>query len=137
MAYVSNPIVQNEFEWQIRGQCDLSAAGAVGATRGTNQTVTKTATGTYTVVIKGTQALKLVEILSASAWMSGALPVVVALGARVASVVQATDGSDDITITLKTTATAGGSGADTDITTNAVTFNWFVVLRVGKMGNPL
>jgi hypothetical protein len=47
-------------------------------------------------------------------------------------VTQATDGTDTITITLKTTATAGGSGADTDGTA-AVTLSYAVVLRTGKM----
>lgn len=125
--------VQNEFEWQIRGQIDLNASAAVIANRGTNQTAAKTAVGTYTVVVKGNEALKLVEILQTQANFAYTAPAT-ALGVRIASVVQSST-TDDITITFKTSANPT-SGADTD-TTAATTISFVVVLRVGKMGNPL
>lgn len=125
--------IQNEFEWQIRGQADISAAAAVTAYRGTNQVVTKTAVGTYTVVVKGNEALKLVELLNEQAWFSSTVPAG-ATGVRVASVVQSST-TDDITITLKTMASPN-TGADTDLSA-ATKINWDVVIRVGKMGNPL
>lgn len=126
-------MIQNEYEWHVRGQIDLSAAAAVTANRGTNQVAAKTAAGTYTVTIKGNHGLKLVELLDARAnFCLGAAAG--ALGVRVQSVTQ-TSGTDDIVITLKTTAQAT-SGADTDVS-GAVTVSFQVVMRVGKMTNPL
>ena len=128
-------IIQNEGEWTVKGQLDLDTDASILATRGTNMTATKTATGEYSVVIKGTANLKLVEMLQERSNFSGAEPAG-AIGNRVESVTQASDGTDDITIVLKTTLLAGGVGADTD-TTAAVTLNFEVVIRVVKMGNPL
>lgn len=125
---------QNEGEWSIRGQIDLSAAAAVTANRGTNQVAAKTATGTYTVTVKGTANLKLVEMLDQRVAFANGAPVT-ALGCRISSVTQ-TAGTDDIVITIKTTLTAGGSGADTDVT-GATTLSYEVVIRIAKMGNPL
>lgn len=122
----------NEGQWDIEGQIDLSAAAAVVASRGSNATVTKTATGTYTVVLPGSLGILMFEILNATTFYSGTVPAA-ALGNRVASVVQsAADGS--ITITLKTSA-AATSGADTD-TTAATTLNYRVALRIQRIGNP-
>lgn len=131
-------ILQNEGEWHIRGSFDTTGgAGTVstvtGGVRGTNFTVTKTNTGEYTIVVKGNAALKLVELLTSDAWFSGLAPTA-ALGARISSVTQAA--TDDITIILKTTATAGGSGADTNLTANS-TVNFEVIVRTVKMGSPL
>ena len=128
-------VIQNEGEWTVKGQLSLHTDASVLSARGTNQTATKTATGEYTVVIKGTANLKLVEMLNERCNFSGGAPAA-ALGCRVHSVAQASDGTDAITIVLKTTAAAGGSGADTD-TTAAVKLNYEVVIRVVKMGNPL
>lgn len=125
-------IHNNESEWVIRGQFDINSSAAVTASRGSNATVTKTATGTYTVVLPGALGLPLVELLQATATYSSTVPAT-ALGVRVSSVAQATDGT--ITITVKTMASAT-SGADTDGTA-ATTINYDVVIRVNKMGNPL
>ena len=128
-------ILQNEGEWTVKGQLDLDTDASILATRGTNMTATKTATGEYTVVIKGTANLKLVEMLQERCNFSGGATAG-AIGNRVASVTQASDGTDDITIVMKTTLLAGGVGADTDVTA-AVRLNFEVVIRVVKMGNPL
>lgn len=125
-------ILNNEYEWTIRGQIDLSAGAAVLATRGSNCTAVKSATGTYTVTVKGTANLRLVEMLEQTSSFANGVPVT-ALGTRVSSVAQVA-GTDDITIVVKTSATGGG--ADTDVT-GATTLNFKAVIRVGKMGNPL
>lgn len=126
--------LENEAEWSIKGQIDLDTDASVLANRGSNQTVEKTATGEYTVTIKGTANLKLVEMLNERCNFSRATPAT-AKGCRVDDVSQDTS-TDDVTIVLKTTANAEGSGADTD-TTGAITLNYEVVIRTAKMGNPL
>jgi hypothetical protein len=123
---------QNEGEWVIRGQIDTSGNnGTFAAIRGTNLTCSKTATGEYTVVLKNTQALKLVELLSAQSSFFGLAPVT-ALGTRVSAVTQASN--DDISIVIKTSATGGG--IDTNLGSNS-SINFEVVIRTAKMGNPL
>ena len=128
-----NSIYQNEWRWVIEGEIDLSAAAAVSAGRGTDMTFTKTATGTYTAVIKGSKGLKLVEILDRRVTFNGTVPAA-ATGCRISGVTQDTS-TDDITITIKTMASPT-TGADTD-TTAATTLSFKVVLRTGKMGSPL
>lgn len=135
MSKTNVQINENEGEWHIRGEIDLSAAAAVLANRGSNQVVAKTATGTYTVTVKGTQALKLVEILDRRVVFNGTVPAT-ALGCRISSVANGSGvNSDDVVITLKTMASPT-SGADTD-TTAATTLSFQVVIRTIKMGNPL
>lgn len=125
-------VFNNECEYIIRGQLDLSAGAAITATRGTNLTATKSATGTYTVTLKGVNAIRLVEMLDQSVNFANGVPVT-ALGCRVSSVTQ-TAGTDDIVIVIKTTATGGG--ADTDVT-GATTLSFTIVIRTCKMGAPL
>lgn len=126
-------VFNNECEWVLRGEVDLSAGAAVTATRGSNYTTTKTGTGVYTVVLKDSQALQLVEILHAIANFSRTAPAT-ALGVRVTSVAQnATSG--DITITLTTTALPT-SGAATD-TTAATTVDFQVVIRTCQMASVI
>lgn len=130
---MTNQAVFNNYgEWIIRGQIDLSAAAAVNATRGDNLTTVKTNTGEYTVTLKGTANLKLVETLGQDVHFCNGVPVT-ALGCRVSSVTQ-TSGTDDIVIIIKTSATGGG--ADTNVT-GATTLSFTVVIRVAKLGNPL
>ena len=130
---VHNQTIQNEYEWVIRGELDITAGAAVSAIRGTNMTATKNGTGTYDIVVKGTSALKLVELLGRNVGFAGTVPAT-ATGCRVSSVTQ-NSSTDDITITLKTSLNPS-TGADTD-TTAATTLSFQVVIRVGKMGNPL
>lgn len=126
-------VFNNECEWTIRGEFDISAAAAVLASRGTNTTVTKTGTGTYSVVLKNTGVLQLVEILHRKANYSATVPAT-ALGVFISTVVQnATTG--DITITVVTTA-AATSGAATDGTA-ATTIDYEVVVRTCKLTSPI
>lgn len=128
--------MNNEGEWYIRGQFDLSAAATVlataGAQRGSNATITKTGTGLYTVVIKQSGSPQLVEVLNSDAGLCNSATRTGALEAQVNSVVQsATTG--DITITVQTCAETGVA-ADT---TQTITVNYDVSIRIFKMGNPL
>lgn len=123
-------IYQNEFRWEIDASTDLSAVGAVGAQRGTNCVWAKTAAGTYTCVVKGTSGLRFVEVLRAGAQLRGAV-LATALDARVSTVVQATDGSDDITVTVLTSNSLGAA-ADT---TGVITLEMAVVLRQRPMAS--
>lgn len=128
-----NAVFQNEGSWRIEGQIDLSAAAAVTAGRGTDMTFTKTATGTYTAVIKGSKGMKLVEVLDSAVNFSGTVPAT-AVGCRVSGVAQSSS-TDDITITIKT-MDGVTTGADTD-TTAATTLSFRVVIRTVKMGAQL
>lgn len=132
---------QNEGKWEIEMEADLSAAAAVTATRGTNVVCTKTGVGTYSFVIKGTSALKVHEMLNRDARLSGTPAT--ALFASVTGVSQATDGSDDVTVTVKTHSltVSGALGtaatmSDAD-TTGACVLSVKLVARVIRMSNPL
>lgn len=122
---------QNEHRWEIEMEADLSAAAAVTATRGTNITCTKSSTATYTFVIKGTSALRMSAVLFRQTDVSGT-PATISR-ANITSISQATDGSDDITVVVKTTNTTFVETA----TTGACTLSVKLVLQVGRMGNPL
>lgn len=124
---------QNECEWVIRGEFDLSSAAAVTATRGTNMTTTKTGTGTYTVVLKDTQVLQLVELLHRDANFSGTVPAT-ATGVMITTVTQSAS-TGDITITVVTTASPT-TGAATD-TTAATTVDFEVVIRTCRLVSPI
>lgn len=122
-------IFQNEHRWVIEGQVDLSAAAAVGDSRGTNMVWARTAVGTYTCTVKGTTATRMYEALKASAFLSDAATLAGALEARISGIAQATDGTDDVVITVLT-CNETGAAADT---TAAVTLNIDVVLRTTPM----
>lgn len=122
----------NYGEYTITGEIDMATGvGGPTAIRGDNMAVARGGVGTVTVTLKGTANIKLIELLNRGVSFAGAAPTL-ALGCRIASVTQ-TAGTDDIVITLKTTATAGGSGADTDGGT-AVTLSFFVSFRFMKQG---
>lgn len=134
---------QNFGTLRVEGSFDLSAGAAVlsitypgGVTatcRGDNLTCVKNGTGTYDVTLKGTTALKLVELLRADASIL-ATTVATALDARVASVLQAGGSAgDDIIIKVLTIQTSGAA-ADT---TGAITVNFEAVIRTMRPGNPL
>lgn len=124
-------INQNEFEWQIRGEFDLTSAAAViaGSVRGTGMTVVKGATGRYDVTVKGTAALRLVRILNRRANFTATSPAT-ATGVQITTVTQ-NAGTDDIVITIFTTANPT-TGAATD-TTAATTISFEVVLQTAQM----
>lgn len=133
-------VFQNYAEFSIKSQVDLSAAAAVGATRGDGATWAKTGTGTYTCTIKSGGGMRLVEQLGALAFFSGSAPGL-AQFCRVSSITQTAD-SDNIVITVKTQAlqvTAVNTDAtliDRD-TNAATTLNVDVTIRTAKMTNPL
>ncbi len=123
----------NYGEFKITGEVDL-ASGTTGVTavRGDNMTASRTGVGTIVVVLNGSSAIKFIETLNRQVQFSGSTAPTTALGCRVHSVVQDAN-TQAISITLKTTATAGGSGADTD-GGSAVTLSFDISLRIMKMG---
>lgn len=128
-------IKQNYAEWQIRGEVDLSSAGAVSAYRGDGIVAAKASTGTYTVTVKGAQALKLYKILKRFADVQPILAATTlgtALYARVSNVATS---DDDVVITILTSATKGGAAADNTTTAETVAFE--VVVQTRNMSNPL
>lgn len=90
--------------------------------------VTRTGVGTYTVVIKGTSAVRLVEDFGFIVGFQGAAAPAGALDARVTTITQATN--DDITINLTTVATTGGAAADLTSTTTVVLQGAIRIIRV-------
>lgn len=128
-------VFNNEFEWVLRGEVDLNASAAVTAVRGTNFTVVKTGTGTYTVTLKNTSALQIVEILHRDANFSGSSLPATATGVTLTTVTQNLPNTSDVVITLVTTANPT-TGAATD-TTAACTIDFEAVLRIGRLVSPI
>src|SRR5690349_14220646 len=99
-------IANTECEYTIDGEFDLNSSAAVIATRGTGLTVTKTGTGTYTVVLANRWGIQLVELINRWAGFSGTAPAT-ATGVGVTTVTQASStvagNAGDITITIQTT----------------------------------
>lgn len=130
-------IKQNYSEWQIRGEFDITAAGAVsGSPRGDGLSVTKTGVGTYKVTVKGAQGLRASSVLKRYAAVvpanSGAT-LGTALAARVSAVAHAAaPNADDVEITIITSNALGGAAADN--TTAAETISFEVVCRSGNIG---
>lgn len=127
-----------ECEYTIDGEFDLNSSAAVIATRGTGITVTKTGTGTYTVVLANRWGIQLVELINRWAGFSGTQPVT-ATGIFVGAVTQASSqvagNAGDITINITTTLNPQG-GAATD-TTGATTVDFQVVFRTCKLVSPI
>ncbi len=123
---------QNPNKWEIEMEADLSAAAAVTATRGENVTCTKTGVGTYNFVIKGTSALKVHATLNRDARLHGTPAT--AFDARITAITQATDGSDDVTVSV-TTLTNAATPAAAD-TTGACVLSVSLTLQCARMGNP-
>lgn len=123
----------NSAEVDFACEFDLTAAAAVLATRGDNVVVTKTGTGTYTAVFKGTDGLKLYEVLGhgpsiRAATINGNVQTV-----QVTSIVQGGGTyNDDITVSL-TTKTNAAAAADT---TSALTVCLWFAVRHHRMTNP-
>lgn len=131
---VATSIVNNVFTWRIEGELDLSAGAAVVAIRGDNMVAVKTATGQYTVTIKNSGALQVVELLNREASFTGTGRPVTALGVTLDTVIQnATTG--DIAILITTLANAT-SGANTDGTA-AVSISFGTTIRIGRVNSPI
>lgn len=133
MSYLTG-VINNACTWVVQGELDLSAAAAVVAIRGDNLTATKTGTGAYSVVLKNSGALQVVELLGRDANFTGATRPATALGCCLDSVTQnATTG--DITFVI-TTLALPTSGAATDGTA-AVTVAFGAIIRTCKLVSPL
>lgn len=130
---VATAIFNNVFSWRLEGEVDLSAAAAVLAVRGDNMTVTRTGPGSYSVVVKNSGALQLVESLNREAAFCGGFPAT-ASGVTMTTVTQSVT-TGDITILLVTTA-APTNGAATD-TTAATTIAFGATIRIGKVNSPI
>ena len=127
-------IINNVFTWTITGELDLSAAAAVVAIRGDNMTAVKTGTGQYTITLKNSGALQLVQLLNREANFAGATRPATALGVCLDTVTQnATTG--DIALVITTLANPT-SGAATDGAA-AVTLSFGTVIRVGQANSPI
>ena len=133
MSYLT-AVVNNACTWTIGGELDVSAGAAVSALRGDNMTAVKTGTGQYTITLKNSGNMQLVELLGREANFAGATRPATALGVCLDTVTQnATTG--DIAIVITTLANPT-SGAATDGTA-AVTIAFSTVIRTCKMGAPL
>lgn len=125
-----------EFEAEV----DLSAAGAITAVRpraGTSATVgdgftaTKSSTATYTFVFKGNvHGQKMYAVLNRDADVHGTPATITR--AIITSITQATDGSDDITVVVKTTNATFVETA----TTGACTLKLNFVIQTARMSGP-
>lgn len=125
---------------QFEAEVDLSAAGAVTALRpqygsavttGFGFTCVKSSTATYTFVFKGNNhGQKMQAIIQRDARINGTPATITT--AIVTSVTQATDGSDDITVVVKTT-----NAAFTEtVTTGACNLGLMLVVQSSKVTNP-
>jgi hypothetical protein len=122
----------NSHRFEMEGQCDISAAAAVTATRGSGATGARSAAGVYAVTITNPGELKLVTVLHASAsLMDAAVGTVKDVG--IVSLAQdATTGV--ITLTFRTVDAAG---ANVDEAASALTVSWSFVIQTARMTNPL
>jgi hypothetical protein len=122
----------NSYRFEMEGQCDISAAAAVTATRGQGASGARSAAGVYAVTIKNPGELKLVEVLDAGAsLMDAAVGTVKDVG--VVSLAQsATTG--DFTLTFRTVDAAG---ANVDEAASTLTVGWRFVIRTNRVTNPL
>ena len=124
----------NAAEIDFTCEFDLNAAAAVVVARGDNVVVTKTAVGTYTVVYKGTDGVKMYEVLGNGPSIRAASAVGNVQSVQVISIVQGGGTyNDDITVTL-VTKTNIPAIADT---TSALTVCLWFAFRGQRMGNPL
>lgn len=124
----------------FEAEADLSAAGAVtglrpqggsAVTTGFGVTCVKSSTATYTFVFKGNNhGQKLQAVVQRDARVNGTPATITT--AIVTSVSQATDGTDDITVVVKTT-----NAAFTETqTTGACTLGLTLVVMTAKVTNP-
>lgn len=115
---------------EIEGQVDLSAAGAVVATRGDGASTVKNDTGLYDVTIRNPWGHVLNEVLFSVAGLQDAA-VGTTKDVGVKSITQNTDGTFKITL-----RTVDAAGADVDEAASTLTVSYSVVLRVCRMTNP-
>jgi hypothetical protein len=126
-------IYGNYARFQMEGQFELSAAGAVGTVRGDGVSVTKNGTGLYDIVIKNPAQLRLVTVLSCGADLQdAAIGTVKDVGVETTVTQDSTTGDFEMTV-----HTVDGAGADVDEATSALTVSFNFVLQHARMTNPL
>lgn len=126
-------IYGNSARFEMEGQVDLSAAGAVLAYRGDGVTVAKNGTGLYDITVTNPSELSLVEVLHCDvALVDTAVGTVKDVGIKTTVAKNATTGS--FTMTFRTVDAAG---ADVDEATDALTVSFSFVIRTSVMTNPL
>lgn len=123
----------NSARFTMEGQFDLSAAGAVSATRGDGVAVTKNGTGLYDIVIDNPSDLSLVKVLFTGADLQdAAIGTVKDAGVETTVVKNSTTGKFNMTV-----HTVDGLGADVDEATSTLTVSWSFVIQTSRMTNPL
>jgi hypothetical protein len=116
---------------ELEGSVDLSAAGAVTAARGDGVAVVKNGTGLYEATFSNPFGAVLNEVIGSGATMRDtAVGTVKDTG--VVSVTQLADGNIKIIF-----RTVDAAGADVNEATNVLTVDFYAVIRIRKMGNPL
>lgn len=126
-------IYGNSARFEMEGQVDLSAAGAVSDYRGDGVTVAKNGTGLYDITVDNPAELELVEVLDCGASLvDTAVGTVKDVGVKTAPAKNSTSGSFTMTI-----RTVDALGADVDEAASALTVSFRFVIRTARMTNPL
>jgi hypothetical protein len=129
----ANTVYGNSARFEMEGQMDLSAAGAVSAYRGDGVTVAKNGTGLYDITVTNPAELSLVEVLHCSASLvDTAIGTVKDVGVKTAPAKDSTTGSFTMTV-----RTVDAAGADVDEASDALTVSFSFVVRTARMTNPL
>lgn len=124
----------NAAEIDLTCEFDLNAAAAVVTTRGDLVTAVRTGVGTYTVTYKGTDGVRMYEILGNGPNIRAASAVGNVQGVQIISIIQGGGTyNDDIVVTV-VTKTNVPAIADT---TSAMTVCVWFAFRGQRMGNPL
>jgi hypothetical protein len=123
----------NSARFEMEGQVDLSAAGAVSASRGDGVTVVKNGTGLYDITVTNPSHLELVKVMACGAdLVDAAIGTVKDVGVKTTVAKNATSGSFTMTI-----RTVDAAGADVDEAANALTVGFRFVIQTARMSNPL
>lgn len=124
-------VFNNYARFEVEGQVDLSAAGAVSAYRGDGITVEKNGTGLYEVTVANPAELKLVKKLKTEAHLEdAAVGTVKDVGVK--SLTQQSDGTF-----LLIVRTVDAAGADVDEAASALTVSFGFVIQTQNMSMPL
>src|SRR5512139_1017637 len=123
----------NSARFEMEGQVDLSAAGAVSAYRGDGVTVAKNGTGLYDITVSNPSQLELVKVLHCDASLvDTAVGTVKDVGVKTTVAKNSTTGSFTMTV-----RTVDATGADVDEATNGLTVSFSFVIQTARMTNPL
>lgn len=123
----------NSARYEMEGQVDLSAAGAVSAYRGDGVTVVKNGTGLYDITFLNPAQMQLVKVLHCTASLvDTAIGTVKDVGVKTPPALSATTGNFTMTV-----RTVNAAGADVDEATDALTVSFGFVIQTARMTNPL